>query len=79
MLYTFLLFLVVIAGVGVLAFVASGRNDRTLDIQKENRVLLRSNREMRFLLNRIAREDVGNPALEAQLLLDDIDRKELDQ
>lgn len=41
----------------------------------ELRMLRIENSGMRSLLNRIARDDVGNPALESQLKLEEIDNK----
>ena len=71
------LVITIVGGAGFLVFVSWDKSIQQL--RTEHRQLKKDIQRMRALLNRIAREDVGAPALEAQLLLGQIDLEEMDR
>lgn len=79
MIYTlvFGLVIIIVGGAGFLVFVS--RDKETQRLRTEHRQLKKDNQRMRILLSQIARDDVGAPALEAQLLLGQIEREEMDR
>lgn len=70
------LIIIIVGGAGFLVLDLPS-NEETQRLRTEHRQLKKDNQRMRILLSQIARDDVGAPALEAQLLLGQIEEEEM--